>query len=253
MNKLRSSGFNFARKYSDPSLHGKKNISNHMAEILLELLPKKGKLLDVGCGDAEKLIPIAEAGIQVLGIDVSQGLLEKAAENIHNYGLSSITIKEGSTDKLPIDDSSVDCVSFMMAPHNASEAFRVLKPGGYVVRERVGFGDKSNIKEPFKNPDGSPRGYQSDIKSEEELKNLLTKDFARAGFVDIKFEVIEIETNYTPDGLRLLLKETPTIENYDENKDRTIVNQLINSQVDSGGRIKSIQRRLILIAVKPNK
>ena len=253
MDELRNTQFSYTGNYAHPELHGEKSINDHMTDILLGVIPPNGNLLDVGCGAANKIIPIAAAGITVIGIDVSTGLLSEAQQNIQESGLENITIKQGNTDQLPIEDGSVDCVSYMLAPHNTVEAYRVLKPGGYAIRERVGFGDKDNIKRPFQNVDGSPRGYQGEIPSEEALKIMLTEDFARAGFIDIKFEVIEIETFYTPDGLRKLLKETPTVKDYDEVKDKSIVDELINSQMNSEGKIRTIQRRLILIARKPEQ
>lgn len=253
MDELRSTHFSYTGNYSHPDLHGEKSIHDHMSDILLRVMPKHGSLLDVGCGDAKKVIPIAATGITVIGVDVSEGLLNEAKKNIHESGLEIITVIPGNTDQLPIENASIDCVSYMLAPHNASEAFRVLKPGGYAIRERVGFRDKENIKRLFRNTDGSSRGYQGEIQSEEALREMLTKDFASAGFIDIEFEEIEIETYYTPEGLRLLLKETPTVKDYDEVKDKPIVDELINSQMNSEGKIRTIQRRLVLIARKPEQ
>ena len=253
MDELRNTHFSYTGNYVHPELHGEKSINDHMTGILLGVIPPNGNLLDVGCGAANKIIPIAQTGVTVIGVDVSEGLLNEAEKNIHESGLENITIIPGNTDQLPIENASVDCVSYMLAPHNAVEAFRVLKPGGYVIRERVGFRDKDNIKRLFQNTDGSTRGYQGEIPSDEALRDLLIKDFANAGFIDIKFEEIEIETFYTPEGLRLLLKETPTVKDYDEVKDKSIVDELINSQMNSEGKIRTIQRRLILIARKPEQ
>ncbi|MBS3145266.1 class I SAM-dependent methyltransferase, partial [Candidatus Woesearchaeota archaeon] len=40
--------------------------------------PKKGKILEVGCGNARNLIPFAKSGFECYGIDFSNNMLRQA-------------------------------------------------------------------------------------------------------------------------------------------------------------------------------
>src|SRR3989344_4159076 len=42
--------------------------------------PKKGKVLEVGCGNARNLIPFAKQGFECHGIDFSSKMIEKSKE-----------------------------------------------------------------------------------------------------------------------------------------------------------------------------
>lgn len=80
----------------------------------------------------------AEMGHEVTGVDLSEGMLEKAKFNAENLGLK-IDFSHGDAEKLPFEDNSFDLVvnKYLLwtLPQPSSallEWKRVLKPGGKI-------------------------------------------------------------------------------------------------------------------------
>jgi len=95
-----------------------------------------GKLaVEVGCGTGLILDRVAKFATHAHGIDLSAGMLERAAQR----GLS---VSQASATALPLLDASVDVAySFKVLAHIPDiagamrEMARVVKPGGYVIAE----------------------------------------------------------------------------------------------------------------------
>ncbi len=74
---------------------------------------------------------------KVIGVDITQSMIEKARANALKYGYSNVEFHLGDIEALPVESGSVDviisnCV-INLAPDKEKvfkEAFRVLKPGG---------------------------------------------------------------------------------------------------------------------------
>jgi ubiquinone/menaquinone biosynthesis C-methylase UbiE len=97
-------------------------------------------VLDLGCGAGLDLMLAADrvgATGHVIGIDMTQAMVEQARENIERAGYSTIEVRSGMIEHLPVADDSVDwvlsnCV-INLAPDKARvfrEIARVLKSGG---------------------------------------------------------------------------------------------------------------------------
>jgi arsenite methyltransferase len=97
-------------------------------------------ILDIGCGAGVDLcvasLLTGKKG-EVLGVDITPAMIEKAKDNAQLAGLSNITIYESSLDKLPFENNSVDIVISNGAINLSSckqsvfsEIHRVLKTGG---------------------------------------------------------------------------------------------------------------------------
>jgi len=99
------------------------------------------KVLDVGCGDGTTALPEAQAGAEVLGIDIARNLVEAGNKRAEEHGLSNLTFREGDVTNLQsIPDDEFDLVvsifGAMFAPRPfdvAREMVRVTKPGGRIV------------------------------------------------------------------------------------------------------------------------
>jgi SAM-dependent methyltransferase len=97
-------------------------------------------VVDLGSGGgldvflaAKKVGPTGRA----IGIDMTPEMLARARTNAERQGLSNVEFHEATIDKLPLADSSVDCVIsncvINLAPDKEAvfrEIARVLKPGG---------------------------------------------------------------------------------------------------------------------------
>ena len=98
------------------------------------------RVLDVGCGagfDCFIASPqVGETG-QVIGVDMTEPMLEKARLTAEEMGLSNVEFRSGYAEELPVEDASVDVVIsngvINLCPDKRrvfQETFRVLKPGG---------------------------------------------------------------------------------------------------------------------------
>ena len=100
-------------------------------------------VLDLGSGAgldcflaAEK---VGKTG-RVIGVDMTEQMIEKARENTRKYGYDNVEFRLGDIEELPVEDSSVDCIIsncvINLAPDKSkvfNEAYRVLRKGGKLV------------------------------------------------------------------------------------------------------------------------
>ena len=124
-NKI-GSGYNTTRK-ADP----------YIAERLYSLLsPEENKTyLDVGCGTGNYTIRLAQMGVQFIGIDPSEIMLDEAKSKS-----SLVKWLHGYAEDIPLPDNSIDGAIATLTLHHWSapekafkELARVLKPNAAVV------------------------------------------------------------------------------------------------------------------------
>ena len=100
-------------------------------------------VLDLGSGAGIDLLVAAKkvgpTG-RVIGVDMTDAMIEKARTNIAQAGLENVEVRKGIIEDLPVEDNSVDwvisnCVINLSPdkPKVFSEIARVLKPGGRMV------------------------------------------------------------------------------------------------------------------------
>ncbi len=99
----------------------------------------RGKtILDLGCGKGENLIPLAERGGNVIGIDISPELVHLAQARIRSAGVKA-DLAIGSAYETGLPDESVDiifCIALIHhldIPRVRAEMLRIVKRGGFVV------------------------------------------------------------------------------------------------------------------------
>jgi ubiquinone/menaquinone biosynthesis C-methylase UbiE len=114
-------------------------IDQSVLVAFVELIKRQSvvRVADVGCGPGRVAAFMAERGLDVVGVDVSQAMLE-IARTAH----SNIRFEEGRLDALPIETGvlagAVCWYSIIYTPlDRLTEAFgelkRVLIPGGYLL------------------------------------------------------------------------------------------------------------------------
>ncbi len=107
---------------------------------LLEKVPEKSEVLEIGIGTGGLLAELAARASKVIGVDHSPAMLDEARRRLSAADLGNIELRLGEIAHLPLPDNSVDCVVANMVLHHAAdpvavlqEVWRVLKPGGTVV------------------------------------------------------------------------------------------------------------------------
>ncbi len=98
-------------------------------------------VIDLGSGAGNDVFVarrlVGEAG-RVIGIDMTQEMIEKAQENNRKLGYSNVEFRFGEIENLPVDDNTADVVIsncvLNLVPSKLKayqEIYRALKPGGH--------------------------------------------------------------------------------------------------------------------------
>ncbi len=105
-----------------------------------------GRILEVGVGTGLSLSSYRRAS-RVIGIDISEPMLDKARQRVRRQGLSHVEdIRTGDAERLDFADASFDVVvaqyvvTAVPNPERALDEFaRVVRPGGeIVITTRIG-------------------------------------------------------------------------------------------------------------------
>jgi arsenite methyltransferase len=106
--------------------------------------PAKGEIcVDLGSGRGTEVLRMAESVGEtgfVYGIDISDGMLEKARNNAQKFGVTNVSFVRSELEKLELPDRKADLVISNCTLNHASdkqavwnEIFRILKKGGRFV------------------------------------------------------------------------------------------------------------------------
>lgn len=107
--------------------------------ILAQHQPKK--ILDVATGTADFAIATLKLNPEeVIGVDISEGMLEIGRKKIAEKGIENIRLETGDSEDLQFEDNTFDAVLVAFGVRNfenlekgLSEINRVLKPGGLAM------------------------------------------------------------------------------------------------------------------------
>ena len=99
-------------------------------------------VLDVGCGFGGTIASLNEThtGLRLVGLNIDERQLERARQQVHAIENNTVEFQQGDACALPFADNSFDVVlavecifHFPSREKFFNEAFRVLKPGGYLA------------------------------------------------------------------------------------------------------------------------
>ncbi len=217
---------------------------------LKQYVDKNSVVLDVGCGKAYKTLPLAKRCRQYYGIDPSTDLLGIARQEASITKADNTIFKEGRAGSLSFDDASIDIVISQLAPHNAAEAYRVLRPYGIYYLEKTGAGDKRKVKLEFGSDEEGPRGYLCDME-EGERRRKIEAEFIECGFRKVRTASMYFDCYYpTLDDLILLLQEVSfTVRDFSLEKDEEILKR-IEEKYMTGRGIKVRRHEIIVVGEK---
>ena len=154
---------------------------------VLDRLNKGAVILDGGCGKGEWVVGLSRQGFKPIGVDISRKTIDELKEVFPDIRFERCDIRE-----LPLDAQSVDAyISWGVFEHFEEglqscikEAFRVLRPGGYLLIS-VPFHNKRHLKSASRWNNKSKE--QEDLSGAQFYQWRLTKaeldfELTRAGF-----------------------------------------------------------------------
>lgn len=154
--------------------------------------------VDLGSGRGNDVLRMAESVGETgfaYGIDISDGMLEKARANAQKFGASNVRFIRCELEKLELPDKTADLVISNCTLNHAAdkqavwdEIFRILKKGGrFVVSDIYA---TSPIADEYRNdPVAVSECWAGSVTREEYMKQL-----EKAGFASV--EIIEESTPY---------------------------------------------------------
>ncbi|TFH34414.1 MAG: class I SAM-dependent methyltransferase [Anaerolineales bacterium] len=157
------------------------------------------RVLDVACGRGAVLFPALKmvgASGEVVGIDISEGMIQEISRDIARRGLANATALKMDAENLELPESSFDTVLcglvlfFLPNLERALAGFqRVLKPGGWLVASTFQQVEDEASKrwdaldESFKDSlKAAPKAETAKMNSEDEIRQVLS----RVGFMEIE-------------------------------------------------------------------
>ncbi len=221
-----------------------------LAKVILTKANAQTRMLDIGCGDARKLIPLAGQVHHISAMEPSHVMRALAVNKISAAKINNISLIAGRAKQLPFSDHSFDVVTCILSTWDSQEIYRVLTPGGWFINETIGCEDKLEFKKAFgKDMEGNWRGQLISVDNNTRMHRY-KRDLLQQHFEKIAITNGFWNTYYTEQGLLQLCEFTPTISGFDRDKDRYIFNDITQKLVTEKG-IKIKQNRLLIIAKKP--
>jgi len=110
-------------------------------QIILDMLPDEGHMLEIGCGRGDILRVLCETGRTVTGVDHSAEMLNTTRKILAKSGLNDCAdLRLGTAEHLPVANNSIDCILAHMILHHLGEpsvlfeeVARVLKDKGSMI------------------------------------------------------------------------------------------------------------------------
>ncbi len=130
--------------------HGSAGLQKVTAAVLAAADVQPGEqVIDLGCGNGQLSLPLAELGAQLLAVDVSPGMVQDLLAEARQRGLTGLDAVALPIESLKLPDASLDLVVSSYALHHLRDgdkakamdaAFRWLRPGGRLVLADMMFG-----------------------------------------------------------------------------------------------------------------
>lgn len=147
----------FYRKYGVGGLESNTTPkkTEDLIKVVVRLLPKDGRVLDVGCGYGRIAIPIAQLGYNIEGIDLAPNFIKEAKRRAKAEKVG-VRFRVGDMRKLPYASNTFDVVLLLWSSFTEllkekdqiralKEVYRILKPGGLGFIE-VRNGEQKNMR-----------------------------------------------------------------------------------------------------------
>jgi ubiquinone/menaquinone biosynthesis C-methylase UbiE len=98
------------------------------------------KILEVACGTGRFTVMLADQGADIVGMDISEAMLEQGRRKAHAAGLEdTIQFMQGDAGRLPFPDNHFDAVFAMRFFHLAPDPEGFIKEMRRVAKEQIFF------------------------------------------------------------------------------------------------------------------
>jgi len=91
------------------------------------------EVVDIGAGTGRSTMGLATKAKRVIAIDIYESVAAYGKRLVRQAGLQNVTYVRGDSANLPIRNDSMDACVRVWAEVDYLEAFRVLKPNGYLI------------------------------------------------------------------------------------------------------------------------
>ena len=222
-------------------------------EVLNKLATKESKILDLGTGGGEKLLKHYPNVKEILGTDLSKGMIETANKNLKKSHRKNITFRLMDNLHMDVPENYFDIVTARHTVIDTQQIYKCLKPNGYLLIRGVDQADCWSLKMTF----GKGQAF-NDTKP---ISLIDYENVINAGFKDVELIPIH-EREYFKNKLLFteFLKKVPIIEDFSEqfggNKDYyadEIDEDSLNSYIEKNtynGKIRILRRYYGIIAKK---
>lgn len=157
---------------------------------LIERLPSGARVLDAGCGTGVPTARLlADAGCEVLGVDISETMLELARQNVPGARFERMDMASLSADATATPfDGIAAFFSLLMLPRARIESLlpewtKLVRPGGYIALSMVE-ADLDYVELPFLGQSVRMTGYP---------RAQLAEVLGRAGIEILAAQVVEVD------------------------------------------------------------
>ncbi len=164
------------------------------------------RVLDISCGTGLVTLPLAEQvkpGGEVVGVDLSEGMIEKAAGISSEKGVDNVSYEHMDAEDLDFEDGSFDAavnsLGYMYYPEPdkaTAEMFRVVKSGGQASalvwgrRSECGWASIFPIVDRRVKTDVCPLFFQLGT------GNNLVHTFEKAGFEEVTLDRFKVDMQF---------------------------------------------------------
>ena len=122
--------------------HFRQQKSRPVYDFIEKYKPKKGRILEIGCGNSRNLIPFAKLNFECYGIDFSKNMIKGSEKLMKKHNLK-VKFKKANMINLPYKNNYFDYILNIDSFHllqteekrikALKESYRVLKPNGLML------------------------------------------------------------------------------------------------------------------------
>ena len=91
-------------------------------------------VVDIGAGTGRSALGAAQKARRVFAVDLYESVVSFGKNQLQRTNTTNVHYIDGDREYLPLPENSVDVVINSWAELNHHEAYRVLKPGGYLIQ-----------------------------------------------------------------------------------------------------------------------